>query len=144
MNQQQLAEKLDQQIERMIADVVPDQTSQSSARTGHRTGPYSSREATAPDSSARQCRENEVETTESRQGRRKTSNDPSNATLEASSLLAIAAELRLLPTLEFKNQLKADLNEEAEERALQTSGADIESVRSSEGLRPEVMPSLDQ
>src|SRR5207245_8658110 len=102
MNRQQLAEKLDQQIEsqqvvRMIADVVLDQTSQSSARTGYRTGPYSSREAAASDSPARQCRENEEETTESREGRHKTSNDPSNATLEASSLLAIAAELRLLP-----------------------------------------------
>ncbi len=149
MNRQQLAEKLDQQIESQqiegkIADVVLDQTSESSARTGRGTEPYSSHGAAAWDGPARQCRENEAETTESRQGRHKTSDDSSNATPEASSLLAIAAELRLLPTLEFKNQLKADLEEEAEARRLQKSVAGIESVRNSETLRPEIMPSLDQ
>ncbi len=149
MNRQQLAEKLDQQIESQqiegkIADVVLDQTSESSARTGRGTEPYSSHGAAAWDGPARQCRENEAETTESRQGRHKTSDDSSNATPEASSLLAIAAELRLLPTLEFKNQLKADLEEEAKARRLQTSVAGIESVRNSETLRPEIMPSLDQ
>jgi periplasmic protein TonB len=154
MNRQQWAEELDQQIESRrvesrqiemkLRDVVRDQTSESSARTAHRTAPPSSREAAAWDSPARRCRENEVETTESGQRRHKPFDDPSNAASpEASSLLAIAAELRFLPTPEFKNQLKADLEEEAE-ALTQTSGENIESVRNSETLRPEIMPSLNQ
>jgi protein TonB len=149
MNRPQLAERLDQQIEsqqivRKMAHVVLDETSESSARTAHQTGPHSSREAAAWDSPARQCRENEVETTESGQGRHKTYDESANATADTSSLLAIAAELRLLPTLGFKNQLKADLSEKVEERALQTSATGIEGIGDSADLRPEIMSSLDQ
>src|SRR5260370_10184733 len=154
MNRQRLAERLDQQIEShqiesrqiemKIADVVLDQTADGRARMGRGTDRYASRGAAAWDSPARKCRENPAETTESRQGRNKTYDDPLNVASDASSLLAIAAELRLLPTLDFKNQLRADLEGEAEERALQPSGGGIESVRNSETLRQEIMRSLDQ
>jgi len=145
MKQQAFSEQLDWHIEELMTRLkLGPAASQSRVRTGRGREPYSSREAAASDSPAQQCRENEVKTTESRQGRHQTSGDSSSATPDTSSLLAIATELRLLPTPEFKNRLKADLNEEAEERALPTSAADIESVRNSARLRLEIMPSLDQ
>ncbi len=120
MNQQAFSEQLDQQIEELMAGLrLGPAASQSSAKAENTADDGSSRGAAAYD-------------------------DPSNAASEASSLFAIAAELRLLPTPEFKNQLKADLEEETEERALGTSAAGIESARDSAGLRPEIMPSLDQ